>query len=77
MLTYMLFNTQSSCQQQAGMVSQLLTYILFKTQSTACFCQQQPERASQMLTYILSKTQIMLLSAMSRECQPDAHLHTI
>ena len=41
---------------------------------TACSCQQQAERASQMLTYSLFKTQSMLLSATSREGQPDADL---
>ena len=43
----------------------------------ACSCQQQAERASQILTYKLFKTQSMLLSATSREGQPDPDLHTV
>ena len=54
-----------SCQQQAERSVQMLTYILFKTQSSSC--QQQAERASQIVTYSLFKTQSILLSATSRK----------
>ena len=63
-----------SCQQQAGRASQMLTYILFKTQSMLL---SATIRATQMLTYILFKTQSMLLSATSRKGQPHADLHAV
>ena len=38
-------------------------------------CQQKARKASQMMTYILFKAQSMILSATSRQSQPDADLH--
>ena len=43
---------------------------------TTCSCEHQA-RASHMLTYSLFKTHTMLLSAISRKGQPDAHLHPV
>ena len=64
-LTICLKPRASSCQQQTGKASQMLTYMLFKPQSIllSATCR----KASQMLTYNLVKTQTMLLSATSRE----------
>ena len=65
----------SPCQQQAGRASQMLTYILFKSQNM--LFSAKAGRTSQMLTYMLFKTQSMLLSATSRKGQPDPDLHSV
>ena len=121
-LTFCSETRACSCKQQAGRASQMLTYILFTTQSMllsatcrkgqpdtdllsvqnpehalisnkherparcwltccskprACSCQQQAGRASKMLTYKLFKAQTMLFSATGRKGQPDADLQTV
>jgi len=63
-----------SCQQQAGRVSQMLTYKLFKTQSMLF---STTSMKGQMLTYKLFKTQSMLFSTTSMKGQPYADLHTV
>jgi len=63
-----------SCQQQAGRVSQILTYNLFKTQTMLL---SATGRVNQILTYTLFKPQSMLLSATSRKGQQDPDLQTV
>ena len=63
------------CQQQAQRAGQMLTNLLFKTQSILLLAIGM--KVGDMLTYMLFKTQSMLLSATSRKSQPDPDLQTV
>ena len=66
---------ECSCQQQARRANQILTYTLFKIQSTLVSATSR--KVSQTLTYILFKTQTIVLSATSRKGQLDPDLQPV
>ena len=73
-LTYCSKPRACSCQQQAVKASQILTYILFKTQRMVLSATRKGKPDPHLHAV---KTQCMLLSATSRKGQPDPNLQPV